>query len=268
VRLKSGEYFGTREHVANLAGLTISRAVYQPRTRLPRHSHSQAYLCLVASGAFEERGRGRLETCASGTTVWNPSGHEHEDRFGDAGAQTWNLEFQQHWSERIAQVTETWTVARSVEVSWLVGRILRELARPDTSSALALEGTVCALLGELSRDPATAERRVPSWLSRAQSRLREEYRLPPTVGELAREAGVHRSHFARAFTRHYGTTVAEFVRRLRIDWAAEQLRTGNWTLSQLSLDAGFGDQAHFTRTFKRITGITPGQYRASVVQPK
>lgn len=264
MRLNNGEYFGAREHVASLAGLRVTRAEYQPRTRLPRHSHAQPYLCLVGAGAFEERTGRRMETCTSGTAVWNPSGDEHEDRFGDAGAQTWNLEFAHAWSERITQATPRWTVAHSLEVTWLVTRILRELARPDTASALALEGTVCALLGEVSRDPATTERSQPSWLSRARTRLREEYRVPPSVGELARDAGVHRSHFARAFRRHFGCTVAEFVRRLRIDWAAEQLRSHRRTLSQLSLDAGFGDQAHFTRTFKRVTGMTPGEYRAAI----
>jgi AraC family transcriptional regulator len=91
----------------------------------------------------------------------------------------------------------------------------------------------------------------------------EDYRKPPGVGELAREAGVHRSHFARAFRQHFGCTIADFVRRLRIDWAAQQLRSQSCSLSQLSLDAGFGDQAHFTRTFKRITGVTPGAYRGN-----
>lgn len=264
MRLNSGEYFGTRAHVAILAGLRISRAEYNPRVQLPRHSHAQPYLCLVGAGSFEERARRHLESCRAGTAVWNPSGDEHEDQFGDAGAQTWNLEFTDVWMERIAQATPEWTAGHGLEVRWLVTRILRELARPDTASALALEGKVCALLGEVSRDPQTAERRRPSWLLSARERLSEDYRVPPSVGDLARDAGVHRSHFARAFRQHFGCTVAEFVRRRRIDWAAAQLRSQSCTLSQLSLDAGFGDQAHFTRTFKRITGVTPGEYRAAL----
>jgi AraC family transcriptional regulator len=264
MRLNGGEYFGSREHVTTVVGLRINRADYKPRTQLPRHSHAQPYLCLVGAGAFEERARRRLEMCKFGTAVWNPSGSEHEDRFGDAGAQTWNLEFTPVWMERLSQATPGWTAAHSLEVTWLVTRILRELARPDTASALALEGTVCALLGEVSRDPKTTESSRPRWLSRARERLSDEYRMPPSVGELARDAGVHRSHFARAFRQHYGCTVAGFVRRLRIDWAAKQLRSQSCTLSQLSQDAGFGDQAHFTRTFKRITGVTPGEYRAEL----
>jgi AraC family transcriptional regulator len=49
-----------------------------------------------------------------------------------------------------------------------------------------------------------------------------------------------------------------------VEWAAEQLRARGHGLAELSLSAGFGDQAHFTRAFKRVTGVTPGAYRATM----
>lgn len=262
MRLKRGQYFGSPVHKASLAGLRFSQAAYQPLAQLPHHSHAHPYFCLVAAGLFEEQSGRRLEACSKGTAVWNPSGAEHEDRFGNAGARTWNIEFSDAWEERIAQATRVWTPARNAQVTWLVTRILRELGDSDTASALALEGMVCALIAEVSRPAPSLEWRRPGWLLRARDRLIAEFREPPSVGELAREAGVHRSHFARAFRLHFGCTMAEFVRRLRIDWAAEQLRFERYALSELSLHAGFGDQAHFSRCFKRVTGVTPGQYRA------
>ena len=263
IRLNEGRYFGTRSHVVSLAGLRIIHTVYQPRAQLPRHWHSQAYVCLVAAGGFEERAQGRVAACAAGMAVWNPSGAEHEDRFGNTGARTWNLELTDAWQERTAEATCEWTALHSAHVTWLVTRIIRELTQPDSATALSVEGLLCALIGETSRHSPAIDLRRPVWVSRAQDRLRAEFREPPGVGELAQQAGVHRSHFARAFRRYSGCTVAEFVRRLRIEWAAEQMRLQNCTLSELSLRAGFGDQAHFTRTFKRITGITPGAYRVA-----
>ena len=163
----------------------------------------------------------------------------------------------------MAEATREWTALRSADVTWLVTRIIRELARAESASALSLEGLLCALIGESSGQRPAIDLRRPMWLSRAHDRLRAEFREPPGVGELAKEAGVHRSHFARAFRRYSGCTVAAYVRRLRIDWAAEQLRGQHCMLSELALQAGFGDQAHFTRTFKRMTGITPGAYRVA-----
>ena len=258
-----GPYFAVDVRTADPAGLRITRAVYPPRTRLPRHSHAEPYLCLVAAGGFEERVGRRSESCAAGTVIWNPSCEEHEDTFGNSGGSCWNVEFTDAWGERLAQAADTWTPARTGEPAWLAGRIMRELAAPDGASSLALEGLVCALIGEISRRTSDDSRR-PVWLSRARERLHAEYRDPPSVAELARDAGVHRSHFARAFRRHIGCTVAEFVRRRRVEWAAGQLRNRGCGLAELALLAGFGDQAYFTRAFKRVTGVTPGAYRATL----
>lgn len=264
MQLNKGALSASQLHVASLAGLHVIQARYSPYAQLPRHSHAQPYVCLVTAGAFEERPRRRVETLQAGNAVWNSSGEEHEDRFGNRGARTVNIEFGEVWRERVAQGPGVWTPAKSAEVGWLVMRILRELAELDTANALSLEGLVCALIGEISREPSGAVRGRPAWLLDSRDRLMVEYRDPPGVGELAQQAGVHRSHFARAFRIHFGCTVAEFVRRLRIEWAAEELRRRRSTLSEVSLQAGFGDQAHFTRAFKRITGITPGEYRATL----
>lgn len=260
--LNKGPYFAVNVRTADPAGLRITQAVYPPRTRLPRHGHAQPYLCLVAAGGFEERVRRRSATCTPGTVIWNPS-EEHDDSFGASGGRCWNLEFTEAWGERLAQAADRWTPALGGEPAWLAIRIIRELAASDAASSLALEGLVCALLGELSRTRPD-ERRRPVWVLRARDRLHAEYRDPPSVADLAREAGVHRSHFARAFRRYVGCTIADFVRRRRVEWAAEQLRARGHGLAELSLSAGFGDQAHFTRAFKRVTGVTPGAYRATM----
>jgi AraC family transcriptional regulator len=263
VQLNKGPYFAVDVRTAAPAGLRITQALYPPRTRLPRHGHAQPYLCLVAAGGFEERLRRRNATCTPGTVIWNPSSEEHEDTFGETGGRCWNVEFTEAWGERLAQAEDRWTAAGSGEPAWLATRIIRELAAPDAASSLALEGLVCALLGEMSRS-RPEERRRPVWVLRARDRLQAEYRRPPSVAELAREAGVHRSHFSRAFRRYLGCTVADFVRHRRVEWAAEQLLTRGPGLAELSLSAGFGDQAHFTRAFKRVTGVSPGAYRATL----
>src|SRR5262249_21772677 len=74
---------------------------------------------------------------------------------------------------------------------------------------------------------------------------------------VAAAVGIHPVHLARVFRYHFGATLGDYVRRLRVEFAARQLITTEETLAGIALAAGFSDQSHFTRTFKRQTGMTP-----------
>jgi AraC-like DNA-binding protein len=57
--------------------------------------------------------------------------------------------------------------------------------------------------------------------------------------------------------------MSEYVRKLRVEKARKELLTTDKPLSTIAFDAGFSDQAHFSRVFKELTGLTPGAFRRS-----
>jgi AraC-like DNA-binding protein len=69
---------------------------------------------------------------------------------------------------------------------------------------------------------------------------------------------------APAFRREYGVTVTEYARSLRLEWARTQIVLDAAPLARIAYEAGFADQSHFTRAFRRHTGVTPGRYRELV----
>ena len=75
---------------------------------------------------------------------------------------------------------------------------------------------------------------------------------------------VHPVLLARAFRTYFGTSPGRYLRRLRLDWAAAELLATQRRLADIALQAGFADQSHFTRAFRRHTGLTPGQYRLAL----
>ena len=60
------------------------------------------------------------------------------------------------------------------------------------------------------------------------------------------------------------SSIGEYLRRLRIDRAAEQLATGSQPLAEIALAAGFADQSHFSNVFRRRVGMSPSAYRREV----
>lgn len=69
------------------------------------------------------------------------------------------------------------------------------------------------------------------------------------------------SHFARACRNTFGLSPRELVIRRRIERAQTLIRGSRTPLSQVALECGFADQAHFSRLFRRVVGTTPGQWR-------
>ena len=105
--------------------------------------------------------------------------------------------------------------------------------------------------------------RSPQWLERVRNILDQRFAEPFKVSEIAAEVGVHPVHLAREFRKHYGSSVGEYLRKVRIEYACRELMGSNAAVTNIAFAAGFADQSHFSRTFKRLCGTTPGRYRAS-----
>jgi AraC family transcriptional regulator len=82
-----------------------------------------------------------------------------------------------------------------------------------------------------------------------------------TVEQLARVADVSPSSLARRFRNETDTPPWRYVMERRVERAKRLLANTDRSLAAIAVDTGFYDQAHFTRTFKRLEGQTPGGYR-------
>jgi AraC-like DNA-binding protein len=130
-------------------------------------------------------------------------------------------------------------------------------------SALCVAGTVIALLAELGERPGfEAGRAPPPWLECIREQIDDECHRHHTLESLARVGGVHPVHVAREFRRRFGCTVGHYIRQRRIEFACHRLTASRDPLSEIAFSAGFADQSHFTNTFRRLIGMTPGSFRA------
>jgi len=97
-------------------------------------------------------------------------------------------------------------------------------------------------------------------LKMAADHVDQNYRQKITVEELAEHSGYSTSHFARVFTKVYGTSPIQYVNQIRIIHAKNLLRTGQYTLAQIAQECGFSNVYYFSRCFKQITGTTPSKW--------
>ena len=82
-----------------------------------------------------------------------------------------------------------------------------------------------------------------------------------TLEDAAAQAHLSPSYFSRLFRQQTGRTFSDYVSRLRVEHAKLLLCAPEADMAQIATQAGFYDQSHFTRTFKVVTGVTPGAFR-------
>ena len=142
-----------------------------------------------------------------------------------------------------------------------VGQVHSALVRPGDE--LEAESRL-TLVGERlrSRDGAGAVRRDPV-LAR---RLRELLDARVVEGLTLEEAGAllsaHPAHLVRAFSGAYGIAPHQYLMSRRVGRARRLLLAGR-SPSEVAVATGFYDQAHLTRHFRKLVGVTPGRYRAT-----
>jgi len=144
---------------------------------------------------------------------------------------------------------------------WLAMRLYREFRSEDELSSLMIEGLALEMLASAARQLAQPSDKAALWLEQARNLIVERFQRPLTVGEVAELVQVHPVSLARAFRRTYHCTVGEYVRKLRIEFACQKLASSEEPLVEIALSSGFSEQSHFCRIFKRLTGLTPSQYR-------
>jgi AraC-like DNA-binding protein len=98
-------------------------------------------------------------------------------------------------------------------------------------------------------------------LMRAAEFIRDNYTRSLKLDEICSAADLSASYLIRAFKNEYGMTPHAYLINCRIEFSRSQLRRGR-PIADVALAAGFSDQAHLQRSFKKVVAATPGQYRA------
>ncbi len=93
--------------------------------------------------------------------------------------------------------------------------------------------------------------------------MEKNFRKPIKLKDLARKAGVSQCHLTRLFQKNYGDSPINYLIRMRIDYARKLLLLGgkDLSISEIAAEAGFNDSNYFDRQFKKISGMSPLQYR-------
>ena len=266
-KLKAGEHFGVVSEKFYTSSAVLSESVYKTKLRLPEHSHELAFFTLILKGGYSETYGSKNFEYSPMTVLWRGPEISHSDSIDAAKSHFFFIEINRSCLDKLHQYEKRvpeHLYEQNGSLSWLASRLRYEMAEGDVCVPLIAEGITLEMLAYLTRKKLTPETRAPKWLGRVVERLNDEFTENISSEELALEANVHPVHLASVFRRFYHQTIGEYVQKKRVAHASELLLNREIPLTEIAYSAGFSDQSHFTRVFRRFTGLTPGAFRRSV----
>ena len=208
-------------------------------TSLERHVHAEAYAALVLSGSYEEAGDNGRFAVSAGDVVFHDRFEAHLDRFSKQGAMVLNLQLGSchHVAPGIASVADPDFIAR--------------LAKKNHKEAVDFLLSVAKIWVPCASD----------WPDELATQLIQNPSLKLS------EWGAHRRlatwNISRGFARVFGISPEAFRTRVRARLALRSIEDSQTPLARIAADLGFADQAHMTRSVRRLTGTTPGSWRST-----
>jgi AraC family transcriptional regulator len=266
--IPDGQYYGEVCRTRRVADLVFSETRYAAGATVPAHAHVSPLLCVVVRGAFEERSRGQSRTLGAGAVLFHPDGEPHAHRFRAPRTGCFTVQLGPTWLAEAALVDRRRLGGPRNEsrgrLAWLGRQLYEEFARGSEASGLVLEGLLLAMLGELTRTTVRKDTGHPAWVGRARDLVEARLRGPIRLTDIAGELGVNASHLSRTFRRVYGVSLSSYVLRRRVELACTALTHHHAVpLARVAQETGFADQSHLCRSFRRVTGLTPGAWRLS-----
>jgi AraC family transcriptional regulator len=267
MKLRPGHFYGETSNRCEIAEFSVMNANYAPGLKLPRHSHTRACFSVVLEGALSETYGGRSLVGQPLSVGFNAPDEEHSNFIHNTGARFLIVEISPGWLRRVDEYSKALRqsfVLQSKQLGYLGLRLYREATHIDSVSPLAIEGLLFETVAATSRlDAKRKADKYPRWLDQARELIHAHFADSLTLTGIAQTVGIHPVHLSRVFRTHYHSTIGDYIRQLRIDFVCRELSATSTSLAEIAYKAGFYDQGHLSRTFKRFTGMTPTQYRAS-----
>lgn len=247
-----------------MSGLAFTEIAYPPGTKILPHAHALPYFCVVVRGSYREQYGSQWRENRAFDFLFHPAGEIQSQTFHDGGARCLAVEVQPAFASRMADYLALLSNQGGFQcpaTPSLGMALYEEFLCSDHASTLAIEALLLELIAKAVRH--RVENRSPdrpAWLSTVIEMLRDRYGEGLSLSQISREVGVHPVTIARLFRKTQHVSIGEFLRRQKVEFACRQLLNSDIPLSRIALEAGFCDQSHFARVFKRVTGMRPTQF--------
>ncbi|HYI10670.1 MAG TPA: helix-turn-helix domain-containing protein [Thermoanaerobaculia bacterium] len=243
----------------------VRELVYPAGRRMEWHAHDYSNITVVVSGDMEETTESGEHRGRSCSVLLKPAGTMHANHIlGRQGTRTVSVEMRRSSALGAELQSLSWQWLEdpeSARAAVAFYRAFRGGVRAEIeSSSIALVATATSVARR-------ATGAAPPWLAEVRAILDARFDEPVRFEALAADLGLHPVYLSRAFRRHTGVAMGEYVRSLRLRHARHLLSATSRSLAAISAEAGFTDASHLCRMFAGTHEVTPTAYRKLCESP-
>lgn len=249
----------------NIGGFVFVQHVYPQFSERGQHRHPWLHLSIVQRGHYERNLGKRVSRFRSGDVALLTTDESHTDSYAP-GTKCLHLVIPSDFESRVMRDfagcgRQPIDAIHPANASFSVA-LYREFKNPDRESHRIIESLLLDLVSRELGITTERSRLRPPWLPVLLEYLDDASNQSWSLINIAHEIGVHPVYLCRAFSQHFGMTLGQYVRELRVLRGWQLLSLGHdGKIAEIAGEVGFSDESHFSRAFRRVYRTPPGRYR-------
>jgi AraC-like DNA-binding protein len=261
---KATQHFGVSKHFET-AGVAVAlvRATSSGEP-VGWHYHETPHLTFILRGTVIEGTKRTIHHCAPGQLLFHGGFEPHYNRNVENDVRCLHIDFSPDYLAKTPPGKDNLQGIFDVEssdIKLLCYKAFKEAIFADDLPASSIHGIALDILNQLLFCDLSLRNPRPSWVNRLEELLKDKYSETFSLNDLSHELNIHPVHLSRSFSRYFRCTLGEYIRSARIEKSLRLMSRRKLSLTEIATTCGFADQSHFTRSFRRIMGVTPSTYR-------
>ena len=227
------------------------------------HSHENDSISLLLSGTHMEYIQGKKIKRIPGDLKFIPAGVMHRCENYNPGTQKINLDLNGQALQKLTVNDEKLSrlSSQSLPAKFTLLKLYHELTDNSSHATSSAELLLYELFNPASPAKIKTGKQAPLWIERLKELLNDEWDKPFHLDDLSARLGIHPVTISRYFPLYFSATLGGYMQQIKINKALVMIKGTAMPLTEIAYACGFADQAHFTRTFKTITGYLPKEFR-------
>jgi AraC family transcriptional regulator len=261
--LEKGQYLAPVSKIYEMENLLAAVTEYpKPDKTGEWHAHESPMISFVIDGVNIENRASKQTERTSGSINFYHSFERHQNIYKVFPSKHFSLEIDINFLEEYEVKEHQFATAiqkNEIVSKLLFIKILNEVLFRDNLTKEAIKVLLLDIID--SSTGSEGYREFPEWAVRLKELLNDNWNKQLSLQELSNETGVHPVTISGGFRRYFSCTYGDYMRKLKVEHAIPLIRNSNNQLTEITYMCGFADQSHFTRCFKKQTGLLPKDFQ-------